>query len=556
MQQFRVRMIGRAALAILIPALVLAGLTHPLAMSQNATPLAGTDLTGVAPLPLTGERRARFEAYVADALVRYGVPGASVAVVQNGEVVYLNGFGVAEAGSTRPVTPDTQMMIGSITKTMTTMLAASLVDDGALAWDTRLVDLLPGFAAGDAALTERLTVRDAFCNCVGLPSPNIELYFGAGAQTPEAVTTALAGVPPTAPYGEQFVYNNLLVAGGGYALGIAAGGGADDVGRAYDVALRERVLGPIGMTHSTFDQEAVLAGGDYALPHAVDLSGELRPLPLAAERWVLPVRPSGALWSSAREMARYLQTLLANGVAPGGTRVVSAENLEQTWVPGVEVPNLYGGPPDMVATMTHYGLGWLTGEYRGLRILSHAGGTSGFTAELAFLPEADLGIAILTKSFSITPLPLAFQYGVQFRLFELLFDQPAEFDAALAEAASARPTLTLGEIDPAEVAPYLGRYTRPELGEVTVALRGDRLVLDTGEVNSELRPRADDGGGVTAYLLHDPPLSLYSEAYGVTVGFAGASDARRLTVTVPANVTGAEQIYTFEPIPVTGTPAA
>ena len=83
------------------------------------------------------------------------MPGAAVAVVQNGDVVYLNGFGVKEVGSTRPVTPDTMMMIGSITKSMTTMMAGSLVDDGRLTWETRLVDLLPEFAVGDPAPDQR-----------------------------------------------------------------------------------------------------------------------------------------------------------------------------------------------------------------------------------------------------------------------------------------------------------------------------------------------------------------------------------------------------------------
>ena len=318
----------------------------------------------------------------------------------------------------------------------------------------------------------------------------------------------LDGVPPTAPFGEQFVYSNPLVASGGYALGVAASGGADDVGLAYDTALRERVLGPIGMTRSTFQAESVLADGDYALPHAVDLSGELRPLSVATERWVMPLRPAGGLWSSAREMARYLQTELAHGVAPGGTRVVSAENLKRTWEPVVEVPDFYGGPPAMAASKSHYGLGWESGEYRGLRVLNHAGGTTGFTSEVAFLPEAGLGIAILANSLSITPIPLAFQYAVQFRLFELLFDQPAEFDAALAHVTSTQPPVALGAVDPDAVAPYLGHYVNPELGEVAVTLRDDRLMLAAAGVSTELRPPAAGGGGAATYLMHDPPLSL------------------------------------------------
>jgi CubicO group peptidase (beta-lactamase class C family) len=513
-------------------------------------PGSRSDLTGAAPLPLTGKRRPAFEAYVAEALYRFGVPGAAVAVVENGDVVYLNGFGVKEIGSTRPVTPDTMMMIGSITKSMTTMLAASLVDTGRVTWETHLVDLLPEFAVGDPALTERLTIRDAFCNCSGVPGLNIESSFESGRLTPETVVTALAEVAPTARYGERFIYNNLLVASGGYALGVANGGGAGDLGLAYDVALRERILGPIGMTHSTFDPAAVLANGDYALPHAVDLSGDLRPIPLLAERGLLPYRPAGALWSNGREMARYLQTELARGVAPGGTRVVSSERLGATWTPGVSVPNLYGGPPEMAATMTRYGLGWLNGQYRGLRVVSHAGGTAGFTAEIAFLPAANLGIVVLTNSLSLAPLPLAFQYAVTIRLFELLFDQPAEFDAQLMARATAlaasRPPPALGKVEPAAIAPYLGRYDSAELGEVSLSLRGDRLVLDVGELSSELRPLAD-AGAETVYLLHDPPLSLFSEAYGATVRFTGGAQAPRLTITVPASVTGPEQEFVFTP---------
>ena len=293
--------------------LVVAG---PAAMAQVATPvparpatplpvLLGTptaDLAAVSPRPLTGERRAAFEAYVAGALAEFRVPGAAVAVVQDGEVVYAQGFGVKADGSTQAVDPDTMFMIGSITKPLTTLLAATLVDDGHLTWETRLVDVLPQFSVGDPALTKRLTVRDAFCNCSGVPGRNIESYFESGTLTPAGVVTSLSAVGPTAPYGKEFIYNNLLVAAGGYALGVAAGGGAgSDVGLAYDLALRERVLGPMGMVRSTFDPEVVVEDGNYALPHAVDLSGDLRPVPLIAERDVLPYRPAGALWSSARE---------------------------------------------------------------------------------------------------------------------------------------------------------------------------------------------------------------------------------------------------------------
>jgi CubicO group peptidase (beta-lactamase class C family) len=304
--------------------------------AQEASPTASADLTGATPLPLTGERRAEFEAYVAEALVRFDVPGAAVAVVQDGEVVYLNGFGVRAAGGTEPVTPDTMMMIGSITKPLTTTLAGSLVDDGLLSWDTRLVDLLPAFSIADPTLTADLTIHDAFCNCSGIPSLNMKSSFESGKLTPETVVTSLADTPPAAPFGEEFLYNNLLIASAGYALGIANGSGSSDIGLAYDLAMQQRVFAPLGMHRTTFDPETAITTGDYAQPHATNLSGVLQPVPLTAERGLLPYRPAGALWSNARDMAQVLQMELASGVAPGGARVVSQESLEETWAPGSE----------------------------------------------------------------------------------------------------------------------------------------------------------------------------------------------------------------------------
>jgi hypothetical protein len=208
--------------------------------------------------------------------------------------------------------------------------------------------------------------------------------------------------------------------------------------------------------------------------------------------------------------------------------------------------------PALAVSQSGYGLGWMSGEYGGLRVINHSGGTYGFGSELAFLPKADLGIVILSNAR--TPAG-AFPYAVQFRLLELLFDQDPEIDAhyaALFETMSAASAVQLGPIDPTAVAPYLGRYAHPELGAATVSLRGDRLVLNVGELGSELRTRATDAGSDTAYLLHDPPLSLFSEA-GATISFDGGATPR-VTFTIPANPTGPEQTYVFEPLAPDGTP--
>jgi CubicO group peptidase (beta-lactamase class C family) len=474
-----------------------------------ATPTA--DLIGVAPLPLTGERRATFEAYVADAINRFGVPGASVAVVQAGEVDYAQGFGVRALGGTNSVTPDTLMMIGSVTKSMTSTMAATVVDDGWLSWDTPLVELLPDFAVADPQLTPRLTLADAFCACTGLPRRDMELIFHFNDLTPDRLIDQTATLSFTAPYGQEFQYNNQLYAIGGYAAAAAAGAAPNDLSGGYQLAMRQRLLNPIGMHRSTFALEEVLALGDYALPHAPNLDGQLQPVsPLVDERFAASVAPAGALWSSARDMARYLQMELAGGVAPNGTRVVSAENLARTRAPRVAIPAEPGLPPLFAEVGDHYAMGWVTGTYHGQPIISHSGGTLGFGSEVAFLPEADLGIVILTNGGQAAGV---FNLAVQFRLLELLFDQPAEFDALLGQFLEAQTAQVaelqaqLGTVDLAAVAPYLGRYENSALGEVEVALRDGGLVFDVGEVRSEMRPQVDAAGQVVGYVFTDPPLA-------------------------------------------------
>jgi CubicO group peptidase (beta-lactamase class C family) len=543
---------------------------HPAARAQVETPgedVAATpvatpqaravaDLTGVTPLPLTGERLATFEAYIATNLAAAGVPGAAVAVVQNGEVVFLQGFGVREIGQSAPVTPDTLLRIGSVTKSFSSLLTATLVDAGRLSWETPLVDLLPAFAVADPDLTPRLTARDAFCACTGLPRRDLEFIISAHELTPERLIAGMAELPLTAPFGEKYQYSNQMVAAGGFAAAAADGGLPHDLGHAYAIALRARVLNPIGMPRTTLDLTDVLADDDYGIPHAADVTGAVQPLPLLDDdTWLVPVAPSGALWSSASEMARYVQTELGHGVSPDGRRVVSTANLERTWQPSVALQAGPGTPPDMAAFAGHYALGWVLGAYGGQRLVWHSGGTLGFISLVSFLPEADLGVVILTNR---TGTASPFTYAVQFRLLELLFDQPAAFDAlleaSLAGAAQGRADLLahLGEIDPAAVTPYLGRYANPELGEVTLLLQDDSLIWQAGAIRSQLLPRVDDDGAVTVYLPVTPPWA--SNPPDTMLTFEDAGDRPRLVMTVRSDPGEADVVYAFEPVEGTATP--
>jgi CubicO group peptidase (beta-lactamase class C family) len=374
---------ARAALAWL-------GCTASLAGCASRAPMpdAGAPPSSGA-LVVTPAMRADIEAFTSAALARYEVPGAALAIIAGKDTVYQHGFGVRGLDDARPVTPDTLFMIGSITKSMTGLMTATLVDDGLLDWDARAVDVWPGFALSDPVATPQIRVRNLLDHTSGVAGYDAALVVQRA--SPGELVASLAGIPVLSAPGAEFHYSNQAFAAAGFAAARAAGGevAEADVAARYAAVMTARVFEPAGMRATTLDFDAAAASPDHALPHAFDPgAGRIAPLPLDLERFVGSVAPAGAVWSSAADMARYAITALT-GVAPDGRRVVSANALQQTQTSYVTVQDGYG-----------YGLGWIVVDPaadHGRRALMHTGATNGFIAHIALLPDDQLGIVVLSN---------------------------------------------------------------------------------------------------------------------------------------------------------------
>jgi CubicO group peptidase (beta-lactamase class C family) len=332
------------------------------------------------------------------------------------------------------------------------------------------VRIYPDFAVGDARLTERITMRDLVCNCTGITRRDIELFFPSRPRTAAEMIRALRTYPSAGTFRRTYQYNNQMVAAGGYIAARAAGGGTGDLAAGYVAQMRRLVFDPIGMTSTTFSLEAVLADPDHATPHGRTADLRLTPIPLELERLLQPLIPSGGSWSNARDLARYLITQLNRGVAPDGRRVVSAANLEETWRP--QVP---------VSPQASYALGWAAGAYKGARLLNHSGETNGFTADLTMLPDAGLGVAVLSNA----QRDRHFVSAVRTRVLELAFGQPMEADALYArraeqerQAAEQQLGRVQPRLDPEVATVYPGVYTNPALGEVSLAVEVGGLLAN------------------------------------------------------------------------------
>ncbi|HEY3352084.1 MAG TPA: serine hydrolase domain-containing protein [Polyangia bacterium] len=471
--------------------------------AQLNTFLSGLKAPGVADLdlsarpakPIAGSRAALAE-FIAAALRETETPGLAIAIVENGAVALAEGYGVRTAGRPEPVTPATLMMIGSVTKSLTTLMMATAVDDGKLAWSRRVRAVLPTFRLGDEKLAAALTVEQLVCACAGLPRKDLPLILSFAGKGHDDVLRELARMTPSTGLRETFQYQNHMVAAGGYVAAHALAP-REPLGRAYDQAMAARVFRPLGMTATTLDLDAALKVKDHAMPHSLDLEGRHQLVPIDHERFASFIRPSGGVWSNVRDMARYVIMELGRGIAPGGRRIVSEANGTYRWQPQVKVN-----------ADSSYGLGWLTSRTKGLRVVTHGGGTMGFATTLAFFPEKGVGVVMIANGTG----GHAAEAAILGRLMELWFDYDDRAAARLRHGAEeqqrSRAQLKARLSTPAAawMKPLLGSHHNPEIGTITIAATAGGYTATLGKYRTGLL-RHDRPDGNAALIFTTPPLA-------------------------------------------------
>jgi CubicO group peptidase (beta-lactamase class C family) len=423
------------------------------------------------------------KAFVTTAQAQLGVPGVAIGLVQDGKVVFAGGLGVRELGKTTPVDAETLFIIASNTKAMTTLLLAELVDDHKLNWDTPVTELMPAFKLGDAETTRQVLVKHLVCACTGLPRQDLEWLMKFKYATPLTELATLATVQPTSKFGEMYQYSNLLAAAGGFVAAHVLSP-EQELGAAYNDAMRTRVFGPLGMTSTTFDFKRALAG-NHAGAHAPDIDGNPAAAAMAINYAIVPLRPAGGAWSSVNDMLRFVLLELGLGVLDG-KRVVSEAALLARRAPQVAI-----------GSDATYGMGLEVDHTWGIPVVHHGGSMIGYKSDMIWLPDHGVGAVILTNSDRGRAMLEPFRR----RLLEVLFDGKPEAQADVAASATQlraadaaeRKRLTM-PADPAEAKALAARYHNDALGTIEVAATAKRTTFDFGEFASEVASRTNDDG--------------------------------------------------------------
>lgn len=447
-----------------------------------------------------------------------GVPGISIGVLQEGKVVLAEGFGVREAGRPEPVDADTLYGIASNTKPLTTLMLATLVDEGLLRWDAPVAGLMPGFSLADPETTRRMQVRHLSCACSGLPYRNLDWEFAPADAPASLVFDILSRMRPTTAFGASYQYTNPPAAAAGYVGGHVAYPEME-YGAAYDRAMATRVFAPLGMTRTTFDVDHAMRG-NIARSHALGLDGNLQLVDPRRDRQMHAVRPTGGAWSSVNDLLAYVRLELRGGTLPDGRRLLGEPALRERW-------------KAQISTGRHswYGLGLDTDVSMGTPMRFHGGRLYGQRSNMVWWPEHDVGLVILMNASTGNVLMEAFPR----KLVELLFDAAPEADSMVDAAAAgeharadARRRGWDWPVKPEQASLLATHYRNELLGELRVQRAGNdvRFVFDAWDM--PVAARVDAGGAVEfsgAIPAPPPPFVAGRSAQGRTLTLRDAQNA-------------------------------
>ncbi len=397
-------------------------------------------------LPMTAfDNRYGAPAKLSDRMAYYHTPGVSIAVINGSEIEWACGFGVLEQGKPAPVTPETLFQAASISKPVFALGVLRLVEEGRLDLDEDVNRRLTSWKVPPAGSWQpRITLRHLLTHSGGLTVHGFHGYTVA--ERRPTVVELLEGRPPSnSPRIEVNIVPGVQSRYSGGGIMAAQQLVMDVTGKPFPQLLRELVLDPLGLKHSTFEQPLPPArAANAASAHPF----KARPLP---GRWhVYTEMAAGGMWTTPTDLARIaveLQRTL-RGETP---RLLKRATAEEMLKPQVG--------EDM-------GIGFfLEGKDENARF-QHGGSNEGFLAQATFYKHRGLGVVIMANSNEGDPMIDEILRAVA-REYEwpgIFPEEPATVEIAEAAAEA-----------------LAGRYETASKIALTVTRQGKNLFLTAGD---------------------------------------------------------------------------
>jgi CubicO group peptidase (beta-lactamase class C family) len=389
------------------------------------------------------------------------IPGLSIAVVRNGEIVKAKGYGLANVELNVPAKPETVYQSGSMGKQFTATAVMMLVEEGKIALDDKINKYFPDSPES----WNNITVRNLLTHTAGTTDYPKDFDFRRDYTEAELLKKAQA-IPLAFEPGEKWSYSNI----GYVTLGILI---SKVTAKFYGEFLQERIFRPLGMTSARIISEADIVpnrAAGYRMP-----KGELK-----NQEWVSPTMNTtadGSLYLTVLDVAKWDAALYTE-------KLLKKSSLDQMWTP-VKLNNGATRP---------YGFGWAFADVRGHRIIEHGGAWQGFTSHIARYVDEKLTIVVLTNRAGANPGNIA--HGI-----EALYST---------ERAAARHKEV--QLDPRSLDQFVGRYELEPGSVLNITRSADHLWLQaTGQPKAQLFPKSETNFFLKAM---DAQVSFVKDASG------------------------------------------
>ncbi len=356
---------------------------------------------------------------------QHGVPAASLAVLEDDRVTEV-ATGVLNVETGVESTPESVFQIGSVTKPYTAVLLMQLVDEGRVALDQKVAELLPELRLTDPEALEQVTVQHLLTHTSGIQGDHFQ-DTGRGDDALAGYVDSCATLGFSHPVGATMSYCNT-----GYVL---AGRIVEKLtGLIWDDALRTRLLEPLGAQRTvTLPEEALRYRVAYG--HRDDDGQQV-----LTKHWTLPrsMGPAGQICATAADVVGFARMHLDGGIGAGGKRVLSSDAVREMQRPAVVIP-------DRWTLGTHWSAGWILLDWDDRSVYGHDGNTIGQSTYLRVVPTAGVAVVLLTNG------------GRSGDLYHALFPELLEELCGLSMPEPLAPPDRPPTVD---VDPYIGVYER------------------------------------------------------------------------------------------------
>lgn len=328
----------------------------------------------------------QLDSLMQDALKKFNVAGAALAVVKDGKIIHQQGYGISSVTTNAPVTTETNFDIASNTKAFTTTAISILAEQGKLSWQDPVVKYIPEFKLYNDYVTAHFTLEDLVTHRSGLALGvgDLMFVFNGSDFTIHDYLTNLQYFKPVSPFRTKFDYDNSLYIVAGEVIARVSG-------MSYPEFIKKNILLPLGMNHSYVGTQYETPT-NLSDPHST-ISGKMEAVPhmnadLAAA--------AAGVYSNVSDLSRWVMMQLNHGKFGDNQHLFTPQSQNNMWRLHTVKDN-----PNSSRYSTHfrgYGLGWDLTDVNGKLKVSHTGGLTGMLSMVTMYPDLNLGIIVLTNT--------------------------------------------------------------------------------------------------------------------------------------------------------------